>query len=195
MKINNYEIKPYANLQGANLRGANLQEANLWGADLQRADLQGANLREANLRGADLWGANLRGANLQRADLQGADLQEANLREANLQRADLQRADLQGADLEFYFFPSIRTISSIELNHLTSTLQLELMRRDAFSHPHPELFDTWKETGICPYNDVERFWLFNPNPKYWIPGLPEMMDRELIVEICKSQGWKIRNII
>ena len=44
MKVNGYEIKKLANLQGANLQGANLQVANLQYADLQDADLQGANL-------------------------------------------------------------------------------------------------------------------------------------------------------
>ena len=34
MKINGYEIRPKANLQGADLQGADLWEANLQGADL-----------------------------------------------------------------------------------------------------------------------------------------------------------------
>jgi len=89
MKVNGYEIKPFADLQWANL-----QEANLYEADLQWADLQGANLRWANSHRA-----NLQGANLQGADLQGANLRWANSHRANLQGADLHRANLHRADL------------------------------------------------------------------------------------------------
>jgi uncharacterized protein YjbI with pentapeptide repeats len=46
MKINGYEIKPSANLEGAKLEGANLEGA----------DLRGAKLRDANLEGADVTG-------------------------------------------------------------------------------------------------------------------------------------------
>ena len=59
MKVNGYEIKPSANLQGANLRSAYLE---------------GVNLRDANLRSAYLWGVNLQGANLNGADLEFADV-------------------------------------------------------------------------------------------------------------------------
>jgi len=90
MKINGYEIKPWANLWGANLKGADLKGANLWGADLQ----------DANLRGANLWGADLQDANLR-----GANLQDANLRGANLQDANLQDANLRGANLDFSCWP------------------------------------------------------------------------------------------
>ena len=54
MKVNNYEIKPFADLRGANLYRANLRLANLYGANLY-----GANLRLAYLYGANLYGANL----------------------------------------------------------------------------------------------------------------------------------------
>ena len=69
MKINGYDIKPYANLRnadlgGADLKGADLRFADLRFADLRFADLKSANLKDADLRGADLRGANLRGANL-----------------------------------------------------------------------------------------------------------------------------------
>ena len=84
MKVNGYEIEPYANLQNANLKGADLKGANLWGADLQDANLRGANLWGADLQDANLRGANLRGANLMGANLRGANLQNANLRGANL---------------------------------------------------------------------------------------------------------------
>jgi len=169
--MNKKEVeKNKADLQGVDLRGADLQGANLLGANLQ-----GADLREANLWGANLWGADLRGV-----DLQGADLREANL---------------QGADLEFYQFPSIRLISSIRLIGLSEDLTLELMRRDANGHPSPEKFDEWANGGECPYNNVERFWLFEPNKDIWKPGSPQMTDRDLIIAICKSQRWKIRKYL
>ena len=95
MKINGYEIKPWANLWGANLKGANLQDADFWGANLRDANLRGANLRGADLRGADLQDANLRGANLWGADLRGANLRGANL----------QNANLRGANLDFSCWP------------------------------------------------------------------------------------------
>ena len=79
MKINGYDIKPYANLEGANLR-----DANLWCANLRGADLRDADLRDADLRDANLWCANLRDANLRGADLRDANLRGANLRGANL---------------------------------------------------------------------------------------------------------------
>ena len=69
MKVNDYEIKPYANLRSANLMGADLM-----GADLKYADLKDADLKDADLKGADLRDADLRDANLR-----GADLQDANL--------------------------------------------------------------------------------------------------------------------
>ena len=119
MKVNGYEIEPYANLRGAVLRRANLYgadlrwadlseadlyEANLHGADLREAKLSGADLRwadlsEADLSEADLEGADLYGANLYGADLREAKLSEAGLRWAVLREADLSEADLSGTDL------------------------------------------------------------------------------------------------
>ena len=130
--------------------------------------------------GVDLYGAYLSGANLSGADLSGANLSGANL---------------SGADFEFWQFPSIRLISSIRLNNLPDNLQLELMRRDAFAHPHPEKFDEWAKNGNCPYQNEERFWLFEPKRELWSPGLPQMADRDLIIELCKSQGWRIRGYL
>ena len=164
-------------------------------ADLSGADLSGANLSGADLSGADLYGADLYGADLSRADLSGADLSGANLYRANLYRADLSRADLYRAkNIEFYLFPSIRILSSIQLNNLPDNLQTELMRRDASAHPHPEKFDQWANNrGGCPYETEERFWLFEPKKTCWVRGAPIMTDIELILGICKSQGWKIKD--
>ena len=148
---------------------------------------------------ADLFRANLSGANLSGADLSRADLSEANLSGADLSGADLSWADLSGAkNIEFYLLPSIRILSSIQLNDLPDNLQTELMRRDAAGHPHPEKFDEWANhvhNGNCPYENEERFWLFEPKKTCWIPGSPTMSDVDLIIAICKSQGWKIRGYL
>ncbi len=171
-----------ANLSGADLSGADLSGANLGGANLSRADLSGANLGGANLSEADLRGANLGGANLSRADLSGANLGGANLSEA----------DLRGAEIEFYLFPSIRLLSSIFLNNLPDELTTELMRRDAWGHPYPKQFNQWANGGECPYQHEERLWQFREKRELWKSGPPKMSDRDLVVAICKSQGWKIR---
>ena len=120
---------------------------------------------------------------------------KSNLGGADLSGAYLGGANLRGAKIEFHQFPSIGLISSIRLNNLPDNLQVELMRRDAFGHPHPEKFDNWAKDGNCPYDDVERFWLFEPNRNLWSSGLPQMADRDLIIEICKSQGWKIKGYL
>ena len=119
-----------------------------------------------------------------KADLSGADLSGANLSGANL----------SGAEIEFHVFPSIRTLSSIQLGTISETLAIELMRRDAWAHPHPERFQTWAEYGDCPYNGEEYFWHFDYKSaqKYWKPGNPEMRDSDLILAICKEKGWKIK---
>lgn len=109
--------------------------------------------------------------------------------------ANLRGADLTGAKIEFHQFPSIRFLSSIYLNNLSDNLQLELMRRDAFAHPHPEKFDDWAKTNQCPYQNEERFWLFEPEKRLWSPGLPQMADRDLIIELCRSQGWRIKGYL
>ncbi len=185
-----------ADLSRANLSWADLSWADLSRADLSWADLSWANLSRADLSGADLSGADLSWANLSRADLSWADLSGANLSRADLSWANLSRADLSRAkNIEFWQFPSIRLISSIQLNNLPDNLQLELMRRDAFAHPHPEKFDEWGQGGGCPYDDVERFWLFEPKRELWSPGLPQMADRDLIKELVKSQGWKIKGYL
>ena len=182
-----------ANLFGADLSGADLSGANLSGADLYRANLSGANLSGADLSGADLSGADLFGANLSGADLYRADLYRADLYRANLPGANLSGANLSRADLEFSRFPSIRLISSIQLGLISNDLALELMRRDADGHPYPEKFDEWAKGGKCPYQNEERFWLFNEKQEAWKPGKPQMSDKDLIVALCKEKGWKIRN--
>jgi hypothetical protein len=135
-------------------------------------------------------------ANLRGTDLRGADLQGANLRWADLRWVDLRWVDLRWVDFEFWQFPSIRLLSSINLGYLSDNLTIELMRRDAQAHPRPELFDIWANGGACPYrDDVERFWLFEVKKELWSPGIPQMADRDLIVEICKEKGWGIKRYL
>jgi len=181
-------IKELAEKYGANLDGANLDGANLSGANLSGANLSRANLDRANLSGANLSGTNLSQANLSRANLDRANLNGVNLSGANLSGANLDRANL-----EFFRFPSIRLISSIQLSLISNNLALELMRRDADGHPYPEKFDEWAKGGDCPYQNEERFWLFNEKREAWKPGKPQMSDKDLIIALCKEKGWKIRN--
>ena len=121
---------------------------------------------------------------------------KADLREAYLQGADLRGVDLWKAKIEFHQFPSIRLLSSISFRHLPDNLTLELMRRDACAHPHPDLFDKWaKGGGKCPYQNEEPFWRFEPKKELWRKGKPQMRDSDLILEICKSQRWKIKGYL
>lgn len=115
MKVNGYEIEPYANLRWADLRGADLKGADLKGADLRGAHLKGADLREADLReayltGAHLSGAHLKGAHLKGADLSWAYLRGADLREAYLREADLREADLSGVKLGGAILPDYKIV-------------------------------------------------------------------------------------
>jgi hypothetical protein len=151
----------------------------------------GANLSEANLSEANLYGANLYGANLYEANLYGANLSRANLYGANLSRANLSEANLSEAKIKFILFPSIRTIASINLGNLSDSLSLELMRRDAAAHPYPERFDVWARGGECPYQNEERFWLFDLKREVWKKGKPKMTDVELIRAICAEKGWEL----
>jgi hypothetical protein len=116
----------------------------------------------------------------------------------NLYRCDLSRCDLSNTKIEFILLPSIRTLSSINLGALSGPLALELLRRDAASHPRPGDFSVWAADGApCPYLDEERFWLFDVEAarQYWSPGPPQMTDVELIVAICKEKGWGICNYL
>ncbi len=147
---------------------------------VENAIKQKSDLRRSDLRGSDLSGSNLRGS---------------DLRGSNLSWSDLRGSDLSWSKIEFFNFPSIRTISAIRLHDLPDNLTIELMRRDALAHPHPELFDEWAKDGKCPYENVEAFWLFEPKKILWSPGLPTMADRDLILELCRFQGWYIRNYL
>jgi hypothetical protein len=66
------------------------------------------------------------------------------------------------------------------------------MRRDAYGHPYPEKFNEWVKDGGCPYQNEERFWLFEERRDLWRPGKPEMEDRDLILALCKEKGFGIK---
>lgn len=182
-----------ANLRSANLEGANLRTANLTNSDLTNANLKNADLMKADLENASLYNALLVNADLRGASLVGADLEKADLRGVELWDVDLRNAELEGARIEFCRFPSIRMLSSINLCELPDDLTLEIMRRDAYAHPFPERFDEWAKGGSCPYQEEERFWLFNARHDLWEPGLPQMTDRDLILAICREKGWGIKS--
>ena len=97
----------------------------------------------------------------------------------------------------FSTFPSVSTLAKIGLNILSPEISLELMRRDAFAHPHPERFDEWADGAPCPYQEEEYFWHFNWDAakQYWKTGNPTMRDSDLILAICKEKGWKIRGYL
>lgn len=80
----------------------------------------------------------------------------------------------------------------MNLGELPNDLTLEIMRRDAYAHPFPEKFDEWANGGDCPYQNEERFWIFQDRRDLWKPGLPQMTDRDLIVAICRAKNWGIR---
>lgn len=117
---------------------------------------------------------------------------KADLRYANLRSANLMSADLRYAKIQFYQFPSLRLLSSINLGTINDRLALELMRWDATCHPNPVAFNQWAKGGECPYQNEERFWLFNEKRTVWKPGKPQMTGYELIIAICKEKGWKIK---
>ena len=174
---------------------AEKSRANLYEAYLRGAYLSGAYLYEANLRGANLNGAYLSGAYLYEAYLRGADLRGADLRGANLNGADLSGANLSEAEIEFYQFPSIRTLSSMPIKNIDNKLILELMRWDAQAHPKPELFDLWAKGGECPYKNEERWWFMPGKREIWKAGQPEMRLSDLILEICRQEGWGIKGYL
>jgi len=93
-----------------------------------------------------------------------------------------------GEKTKFYKFPV--SILRARLKDLPDDLTLERMRRDAWSHPHPEFFDCWVNDGECPYKNGEsRMHFFNEKKELWKPGPPQMRDWDLIVAIAKYKKW------
>jgi hypothetical protein len=157
-------------------------------ADLRGADLRGADLRGADLRWADLRKADLRRANLRRANLRKADLRWANLRGADLRGADLRGADLRGADLQEAEY-SILSMFHIQFYDLSNDLTLELMRHDA-EFTGIEKMNEWANGGPCPYEGMERDFLFQEKRELWKPGKPKLRGRELLIALFESQNIK-----
>ena len=110
-------------------------------------------------------------------------------------KTDLRGANLREAEIEFYQFPSIRLLSSFKLDNLTDDLTLEIMRWDAYAHPKPKAFDEWAKDGKCPYKNEERWWHFSEKKNLWKSGNPTMRLSDLILEICRQQGWGIRGYL
>lgn len=80
---------------------------------------------------------------------------------------------------------------------MSEKLTLELMRRDAWAHPNPKLFDRWAETeegSLCPYNHtISRMHFFREKRELWQPGPPQMRDYDLIIAIMKEKNWIWKN--
>ena len=151
-----------------------------------------AEKNKANLRDSNLSYSNLSYSDLSYSNLRGSDLSYSYLSYSDLSYSYLRDSDLSNAKVEFHLFPSIRLLSSIHLGTISDSLTLELMRRDAYAHPHPEKFDKWEKGGQCPYQNEERFWVFKERKGIWKKGKPQMTDRDLIIAICEEKGWKIR---
>ena len=83
----------------------------------------------------------------------------------------------------------------MSLYELSDGLTLELMRRDAYSHPYPDRFDAWAKGGKCPYQNEERFWHFREKQELWKRGKPQMRDSDLIMAICKEKNWGIQGYL
>ena len=171
---------------------AEKNKANLRNSDLSGSDLSGSDLSYSYLRDSDLSGSNLSYSDLSYSYLSYSYLRDSDLSGSNLRGSNLRGSDLSNAKVEFHLFPSIRLLSSIHLGTISDSLTLELMRRDAYAHPHPEKFDKWEKGGQCPYQNEERFWVFKERKGIWKKGKPQMTDRDLIIAICEEKGWKIR---
>jgi len=124
-----------------------------------------------------------------------AEKNRANFSMTNLSLVNLFKVSLSMANLEFAWFPSIRLLSSINLGDCSNELTLELMRRDAQAHPHPERFDEWAKGGPCPYQNEEFFWNLRWRKDIWKPGTPQMRDSDLLLAICKEKGWGIKGYL
>jgi len=184
-----------ADLFRTDFSGADFSDVDFSKADLSNVDFSEADLSNVDFSEADLFGASFFGANLHGVDFSEADLSRTNFSGASFSKVNFYMTSLYRANLEFPKFPSIRFISQIRLHHLSPDLTLELMRRDASAHPCPEKFDKWAKGGPCPYQNEERFWLFEEKRQLWKAGKPRMRDSDLIIEICKSQGWKIKGYL
>jgi hypothetical protein len=185
-----------ANLSKAHFYRANLSRTNLFEAHFYRANLSETNFSEAYLDGANFYKANLSKADFYKASLYGTNFFGANLFDSNFYRSIFCETNFYGANLteakiKFRCLPSIKMLLSFNLDELSDKLTLELMRRDAWAHPKPELFDLWAQEGDCPYKNEERFWSFSFKRELWKPGPPEMRDSDLIIAICKEKGWEI----
>lgn len=165
------------------------KQANLSGANLFDANLFDANLSNANLSNANLYGATLFGANLFDANLYGANLSNANLSGANLSGANLCRAYLSGVDLSDAKY-SIKNLLRINWKKLSDKMTLELMRHDA-QYISIESMNTWKETGKCPYINMERDFYFEEERSLWKPGLPKIRGIKLFKALCKETNITI----
>ena len=84
----------------------------------------------------------------------------------------------------------VPSILRAQIDSVSNTVCLELMRRDAWCHPNPEKFDEWAKGGNCPYkNGIQRMHFFKERRELWKPGPPQMRDYDLLMEICRLNKW------
>ena len=139
----------------------------------------------------------------------GLSLIRASLIRASLNGASLNWASLNGAKIEFARFPAINELQSFSHGRLPDSLCLELMLRDAWASPKPELFIAWIEGGGCPLDSIGRAWLFTESQEVLKGHLdqfdtneakidslrPRMRDSDLVLALCKEKGWGINNYL
>lgn len=125
----------------------------------------------------------------ERPDLRGADLSEASLREVDLQYANLCKADLTRADLsgsKYGILDLLRAYWNPD-DHVV----IELMRWDAWLHPHPERFEEWAKGGDCPCYVYARAFHFREMRDLFQPGPPQMSPVELLTILCRQHNIKV----
>ena len=182
----------YADFRDSNLKNSNLSNVDAENSFFDRTRLRAASIENSNFDSSSFADSDLRYAKIRNCTFEYTNFRGADLRGIGIMGLDLRTAYLSGAKIEFYGFPSIRSLSFINLGSLSDFLTLELMRRDAYAHPHPERFDEWAAEGNnCPYRGEERFWYFSEKAFLWKPGDPQMTDRDLIKAICEEKGWKL----
>lgn len=193
-------IGDFTNFEDAKLEQCDLKNSDLRHSTFERSILEYSNLQRANLNSSNLRYANLNNCNLKWADLFAADLRYSSLREVDLEDVNFEGCLLDGAYIEFYKFPS-KTILNMPLGKLPDELTIELMIRQAYSCPDPEIFKMWAFGEDCPFRikyKFERTWKFVEDKvllkKYLESGgefKPKMKDFELIRKICEYKDWKL----
>lgn len=158
-----------ASLPGACFRSLVLHKLKLRGCNLAGSDFTGAELPEADFTNSDLSYSTFRRTNLQRAKFTGAAISETVWHGASIRCADFRDVkrlpvlDMLRANWGTYRHDSPAALEAVTL----------AMRFDAGCHPGgTDAFDTWAETGDCPYGQrkVSRPLSFHEESALWDAG-------------------------